>query len=138
MQLTTLALAALAACAAVQDASGQDTPHEFGGHYADPNHPGCERKVVVHNTTSGSVYGADAAGGEGVACDGKTDTPWGPLAATFSSSKTDLKIVVDFSPKGGPSDLTGEWDSKNSAIQWADGNNWTKSETKPVPVVYIQ
>ena len=36
-------------------------------------------------------------------------------------------IEVDFSPKGGPKGLGGVWDVAHAAIQWADGNNWTKA-----------
>lgn len=98
----------------------------FDGSYNDPNHPGCARSIAVAANV-GKVFGADAAGGEGVACDGKTDIPWGPLAATIQqSTSSEPTIVVDFSPKGGPKNLLGRWDPTDSAIQWADGNNWTK------------
>jgi hypothetical protein len=53
------------------------------------------------------VFGTDASGGEGVPCDGTTDIPWGPLNATLDGEN----IVVDFSPKGGPSDLSGVFDA---------------------------
>jgi hypothetical protein len=33
-------------------------------------------------------------------------------------------IFVDFSPKGGPKDLKGEWDV--NGIKWPDGNKWEK------------
>lgn len=51
--------------------------------------------------------------------------PWGPLPAVLA----DNTIVVDFSSKGGPSDLSGTYtaESANSAgIDWADGNRWPK------------
>ena len=58
-----------------------------------------------------SVSGADAAGGEGASCDGSTDTKWGPLPATTTFGAPGVytylekTILVDFSSKGGPSDL---------------------------------
>ncbi len=94
----------------------------FTGKYSDPNHPGCARSVLRTSDSDGQVYGADAAGGEGVACDGSTDVKWGPLSAAIDG----LKIVVDFSPKGGPSNLNGTYSVERSAIVWQDGNAWTK------------
>ena len=52
------------------------------------------------------------------------------------------KLVVDFSPKGGPSDLSGVWAKAcdgSVAITWSDGNIWNlleptaDSELVPVP-----
>eukprot|EP00750_Incisomonas_marina_P004400 INCI13466.8.p1 GENE.INCI13466.8~~INCI13466.8.p1 ORF type:complete len:132 (-),score=19.95 INCI13466.8:150-545(-) len=122
--ISTVVVAAGAVLAASR---GSPIPNVFGGAYSDPNHPGCARNVTVFGL-QGRVYGADAKGGEGVACDGKTDVQWGPLEATIKQDGSALQIVVDFSPKGGPSDLTGTWDAKDAAIQWADGNNWTKTK----------
>lgn len=94
----------------------------FAGQYSDPNHPGCARSIRFETKTSAMVFGADAAGGEGVACDGQTDTKWGPLPAKLNG----IEIVVDFSSKGGPSDLAGKYDEVSAAINWQDGNAWTK------------
>ena len=38
------------------------------------------------------------------------------------------QFVIDFSPKGGPSDLEGVY--QNGLITWSDGNVWTKSTMK--------
>lgn len=95
---------------------------EMAGAYADPNHPGCARTVDVLSSTMAEVSGADAAGGEGAQCDGETDVSWGPLNATID----DTTIVVDFSPKGGPSDLTGTYSAATPGITWEDGNVWTQ------------
>ena len=46
----------------------------------------------------------------GSECNGITDVGWGPLEVIFDTSDDNTtvdKIVVDFSPKGGPSDMTG-------------------------------
>lgn len=94
----------------------------FAGKYSDPNHPGCARVINLETKVSARVYGADAAGGEGATCDGQTDTQWGPLPAKING----LEIVVDFSSKGGPSDLGGKYDEVKEAINWQDGNSWTK------------
>jgi hypothetical protein len=99
-------------------------PEVFSGKYSDPNHPGCAREIGLETPTSAKVFGADAAGGEGVPCDGSTDVKWGPLPATIDK----LEIVVDFSSKGGPSDLAGKYDFQGSQIKWQDGNAWAKLE----------
>jgi hypothetical protein len=98
-------------------------PAIFSGKYSDPNHPGCAREIGLETATSAKVFGADAAGGEGgVPCDGTTDVKWGPLPATIDG----FGIVVDFSSKGGPSDLSGKYYYQGSQIKWQDGNAWTK------------
>lgn len=94
----------------------------FSGSYSDPNHPGCARVIVFETDSSAKVFGADAAGGEGATCDGATDVRWGPLPAVVSGSA----ISVDFSSKGGPSDLSGNYNDDTVAIDWADGNSWPK------------
>lgn len=98
----------------------------LGGSYTDPNHPGCPRicTPVMAMDESFSVYGADAKGGEGVPCDGETDEKWGPLPGRYMDDSG--KLVVDFSSKGGPSDLTGYLNITSSPpqIQWEDGNVW--------------
>ena len=38
------------------------------------------------------------------------------------------EILVDFSPKGGPPNLLGKYNAKMNAIQWPDGNAWTKTK----------
>ena len=97
--------------------------------HSDPNHPGCARSIVQLNSTSATVSGADAAGGEGVACDGTTDVAWGALPATTSGPV----IAVDFSSKGGPTDLSGTYSDHTLAIDWADGNEWTKATAAAAP-----
>ena len=94
----------------------------FTGKYSDPNHPSCARNVVRSGFTTAKVYGADAAGGEGVACDGTTDIKWGPLPGTING----INIVVDFSSKGGPSNLAGSYNTAKNEIDWSDGNAWKK------------
>ena len=98
----------------------------LGGVYSDPNHPNCPRicTPVMAMDETFSVYGADAAGGEGVPCDGKTDLKWGPLPGQYMQDTG--KLIVDFSSKGGPSDLTGYLNTTSDSIQiqWEDGNVW--------------
>ncbi|GMH71748.1 hypothetical protein TrLO_g6 [Triparma laevis f. longispina] len=90
----------------------------FEGVFTDPNHPGTTRTIKV-KVTGGedevSVVGFDLA-------DDGSQENWGPLKATVDGTK----ITVDFSSKGGPSDLTGEW-GQQGIIVWGDGNEWPKN-----------
>jgi len=80
----------------------------YAGFYADPNHPGMERRI--YNMESGSIMikGTD---------DGDS---WWVLTA---QPKEEI-VEIDFSPKGGPADLVGKWDG--TGIAFPDGNKWTK------------
>jgi hypothetical protein len=49
---------------------------------------------------------------------------WGPLEASING----MNIKIDFSPKGGPSDLTAEYDVEDDGILFSDGNLWAKIE----------
>ena len=95
----------------------------FTGLYSDPNHPDCFRKIIEGQSDKFMVYGQDNKAGEGVSCntDDKSQLEdWGPLPAVVNETN----IVVDFSPKGGPSDLTGAWDAATNRIVWQDSNYW--------------
>lgn len=96
---------------------------DFGGSYSDPNHPGCARLVAVEDDGVALVSGADGNPG----CSGGDGRPW-QLKGKVSG---DDKIFIDFSPKGGPKDLTGVWEAgKKPGIRFPDGNKWTL-EAKP-------
>lgn len=109
----------------------------FTGEYDDPNHPGCLRSVKVvgpplraDGTRSAiplvEVKGYDGKDGESMCKARPTrDELWkvdGKLIAKDS-------VVLDFSVKGGPSNLKGQWDG--SGIVFPDGNKWTKVPTPP-------
>ena len=104
----------------IMKASDFAATNEFVGTYLDPNHPGCTRTIKAVSATEIGITGFDAAAGEGHPCNGKTDIPWGPLDGKVTGDT----IVIDFSPKGGPSDLTGTWTPNSKRITWADGNYW--------------
>ena len=93
--------------------------NEFVGTYTDQNHPGCTRILTAPTANLVAISGTDGASGGG--CDGSTDTKWGPLDGFV----TGYTMTIDFSPKGGPADLTGYWSSGTKGIKWADGNFWT-------------
>ncbi len=97
------------------------------GRYSDPFHPGCQRVVSVG---AGRVTGADGTGSDGACRPGEQVKEWS-LAATFA--KDGLSMKVDFSPKGGPKDVTGKWNGKDG-ITFPDGNTWTKLESTSLDV----
>lgn len=86
----------------------------FEGNYADPKHPGCARAIA----SNGVVSGTDGTPG----CEnGEPQQPWNLSGKIFEDEK---KIFIDFSPKGGPKDLTGEW--VGNGVRFPDGNVWKK------------
>eukprot|EP00793_Prasinoderma_coloniale_P000070 PRCOL_00005578-RA len=89
----------------------------FDGNYTDPNHPGCPRTVCYER---GVVTGADGDPG----CEGGAALTWWSVPIVRASR--DGAIVVDFSSKGGPKDLKGEFGQLQhvSGIRWQDGNFW--------------
>ena len=81
----------------------------LAGKYSDPAHPGCTRKVTLLGTNKVLIEGADE--------DGK---PW-----KVKGSYEGKTIVVDFTPKGGPKDVTATY-SIGSGLTFPDGNVWKK------------
>lgn len=103
----------------LQKNSKNDTPviskqSVFSGDYSDPNHPGCQRNVKV-NGNDVTINGSDNVDGSG------TWTVFGKI-----DSEDPNKIIVDFSPKGGPSNLHGTYDFEKNGIRWEDNNLWSK------------
>ena len=103
------------------------TLRELNGVYSDPNHPSCPRTVTVPDGDSFQVFGFDAAAGEGFPCNGEDDIAWGPLPGKITNQDTNA-VVVDFSSKGGPTDLSGTFMPVPNPpfILWEDGNEWPK------------
>merc|ERR1719468_1260462 len=117
---------AIALIATIAQAAEFFQPHLYAsesadmqGTYSDPNHPGCPRAFIVDDATTGEMYGNDDC------VSGKE--PWGPLPVKISD---DYSILVDFSSKGGPTDLPGTYTKDEGAqvgkIPWSDGNVWTQ------------
>lgn len=89
----------------------------FSGTYNDPNHPNCRRQIQVLGSQA-ILTGTD--GNPGCPPDGSGEE-WQLLGQIVDDT-----ILVDFSPKGGPKDLKGVWDTTDPAgILWPDGNKWT-------------
>ena len=88
----------------------------LSGQYDDPNHPGCLRKITVKYDIVTIIGSDNVDGSKQWVLKAKEDAPG--------------VIFVDFSPKGGPSDLLGVYNEKADAIKWPDGNSWTKIKSK--------
>ena len=82
----------------------------FEGEYTDPNHPDGMRKITVEGNDV-TLTGTDSAGGK----------QW-----VLKAKESEGTIFVDFSPKGGPSNLLGVFDK--DGITWPDGNHWTQKK----------
>jgi len=108
-------LGAFAAAAALPAwAATEASP--FVGRFTDPNHPGGTRDIALSDTKVGMFQLATVVGGGGRGEPASYELP----AMVFGD-----KITVDFSPKGGPKDLTGVW-VDGAGIRWPDGNTWPK------------
>ena len=93
---------------------------DFSGSYSDPNHPNCQRVIVVKDSAV-KLSGTD--GNPGCPPDG-SGKAW-----TLTGQVNGDTILVDFSPKGGPANLKGVWDNSSpKGIKWPDGNKWTLKE----------
>ena len=94
----------------------------FIGCYTDPNHPDGYRWISFFST----VDKKEARTGECMGSDtGKVQEY--DLPATAMQTDMADQIIVDFSSKGGPSDLAGVWDESVDGITWSDGNSWPKA-----------
>merc|ERR1711879_606130 len=88
-------------------------PNEaIAGNYSDPNHPGGFRTIEMNGAVA-SIQGVDGFGAQ----------PW-----TLVGKVTGNSVRIDFSPKGGPKDLQGQFDG--SGIVFSDGNRWSKQLLK--------
>eukprot|EP00567_Pseudictyota_dubia_P013707 CAMPEP_0197457552 /NCGR_PEP_ID=MMETSP1175-20131217/46408_1 /TAXON_ID=1003142 /ORGANISM="Triceratium dubium, Strain CCMP147" /LENGTH=344 /DNA_ID=CAMNT_0042991953 /DNA_START=107 /DNA_END=1141 /DNA_ORIENTATION=+ len=98
---------------------------DFSGSYADPNHPNCLREIKVEGTTA-DVSGTD--GDPGCPPDGSGDG-WDLVGKVDGDT-----ILVDFSPKGGPANLKGVYESSPiPGIRWPDGNLWSRKDAADSP-----
>lgn len=94
---------------------------EIEGSYSDPLHPGCLREISA--TSSGSSGALKITGSDNF--DGSNPFE---LMGHLDFKSGDL--VVDFSPKGGPESLRGEFHRTTEEIEWPDGNKWAKRNAK--------
>ena len=106
----------------------------FTGDFEDPNHPGCLRQVKVvgaplrgDGTRSAypviEITGYDG-NGSGKACTDADRPTRADLWKIKGQMKSNTVAALDFSPKGGPANLPGTWDT--DGIVFPDGNKWMK------------
>lgn len=139
--LATAAVGMLALNPSMADAVKATTglSSKWTGDYTDPNHPGCQRsiKVTGNNMDPGGrksrkpsavIKGTDNEDGD--ACQDGEGESW-RLTATLTEDQS--KIMVDFSPKGGPKDVVGKW--QDGGIVFPDGNKWTKIQQEVTTLV---
>jgi hypothetical protein len=104
----------------------------FTGDYNDPNHPECLRQVKVVGAPlradgSRSAYpvievtGYDGKGDSKICTDRPTRADLWKVEGTVKSGNS---AIIDFSPKGGPSNLVATYE--DGGIVFPDGNKWTK------------
>jgi hypothetical protein len=126
-------LIAAESASATSAKTGQASP--FTGDYDDPNHPNCLRQVKVVGAPlrgDGSrpanpiieVTGYDGKSGEKMCTDRPTRSDLWKVQGTVN--RNNLEAVIDFSPKGGPSNLKATFDNGDKSIVFPDGNRWTK------------
>ena len=112
--------------------TGKSSP--FTGDFEDPNHPGCLRQVKVVGAplkADGTrpanpnieVTGYDGKGPGNVCTEGDRPTR-SDLWKVQGKMKSNTVASIDFSPKGGPSNLIGTFEG--DGIVFPDGNKWTK------------
>lgn len=118
--------------AASAAAAKTGTASPFTGDYNDPNHPDCLRQVKVVGAplrADGSrsqypvieVTGYDGKGDSKICTDRPAREDLWKITGTVKSSNS---AVIDFSPKGGPSNLVATFE--DGGIVFPDGNKWTK------------
>mmetsp|Transcript_774 Transcript_774/g.1230 ORF Transcript_774/g.1230 Transcript_774/m.1230 type:complete len:133 (-) Transcript_774:79-477(-) len=100
--------------------NGDSHAADVGGFFTDPNH-------YKDGSFAGTRMISDECGdtpGTRITLVGSDDgTAFWMLTGEFVD-KSSGKITVDFSPKGGPSCLSGVF--KDDQIVWEDGNHWSR------------
>jgi hypothetical protein len=92
---------------------------DLAGSYTDPQHPNCRNEITINKRTKVATL------------TGTTGNPGCPPNGSGEkwklTGKADVKgetILVDFTPRGGPKDVTLAWEG--NGIRWPNGNYWTK------------
>ena len=79
-------------------------PEIFVGEYTDPVHPGGTRKITLQGTKLGPFQLAKIVGGGGVGEPALYELP--AMVSPAPGQKDGWQITIDFSPKGGPKDVS--------------------------------
>lgn len=117
--MMTQSLVAMAAAVVVVVAD------EDGGFVVDPNH-------FAAGSLAGTRFMTDRVGDKPTGHVKLIGSDDGVSFWSLDGMRTGASITVDFSPKGGPSGLTGQW--ADGSIKWEDGNQWTFEATPPFEV----
>mmetsp|Transcript_50329 Transcript_50329/g.93061 ORF Transcript_50329/g.93061 Transcript_50329/m.93061 type:complete len:183 (-) Transcript_50329:57-605(-) len=94
----------------------------WSGSYIDPMHEGCMRRI----TKDGDgfvIIGTSAADGS-KDCKEKAPVKRWELKGTVPFNPFADEMIIDFSPKGGPAEVTATL--TKSGITFPDGNKWKK------------
>ena len=95
-----------------QRSVGALSQNTFTGNYDDPAHPGCKRSISYIGGRNYQIDGAD-----------EDKKPWKVIA----TKKNSATLVVDFTSKGGPSDVSAVQQIKSGNLKFPDGNEWKKT-----------
>ena len=90
---------------------GALSANTFTGKYSDPTHPGCTRTISYVGGRNYQVDGAD-----------EDKKPW----KVMGTKKNSASLVIDFTAKGGPADVTAVQQIKSGNLKFPDGNEWVK------------
>jgi len=120
------ALGLLAAGAAVgaPAASTAAGPRLWSGKYLDNKHPGCERQILKEGEDQYSIVGTSSViKGQKECKKGDKVKRWGITGVVDNVNSPNI-MTVDFSPKGGPTDV--KVTKGSDFIEFPDGNRWKK------------
>lgn len=103
--------------AAIASAPVVANAQDYSGNFEDPNHPNCVRRVENIGKIA-TIEGTD--GNPSCKPNGQGTDDFQLLAAVENG-----EMIVDFSPKGGPKDVTAKWEGGDKpGIRFPDGNKW--------------
>jgi len=100
----------------------------FQGVFEDPNHPQGYRIIVDTDDNTAQLQLQDEPDGESF---------YIPVLVLRDITSKATQLSIDFSAKGGPSDLIATVQDGGSHISFSDGNVWSKLEGIP-GVYYVQ
>ena len=123
---STLASVGLATFASSPLRAAEEPASIFVGRYTDPiNHPGGFREISLLSTSVGDFQLAEVKGGGG-----RGEPASYVLPARVGNVDGKMSITIDFSPKGGPKDFTGIFETKEDGTNGIrflrDRNFWPK------------
>lgn len=117
------ATAAKEAAPTKKDAPVATAPASFQGVFSDPKHPKGYRVLVAKGSSSAIMTLSD-----GKPKDGSEAKLFNlPVKVKQDKKEGRTLLTFDFSPKGGPKDMTGILSADGNSIKFPDGNTWKKN-----------